>query len=102
MRRTILKFSCSPGAVPRGVHSQRIRNDRRRAEAQPEGQAAPLRWAISSYARGITGSFLTANEARIEDKRDPLSGGDILYQPLRMAVWAAMRGSRPRAASGVF
>lgn len=39
----------------------------------------------NNYARGITGSFLTANEARIDDKRDPLPGGDILYAPLNMA-----------------
>ena len=40
----------------------------------------------NNYARGITGGFLTQNEARIDDHRDPLPGGDELLQPLNMSA----------------
>ena len=38
----------------------------------------------ANYARGITGGFLTMNEARIDDGRDPMPGGDELLKPLNM------------------
>ena len=38
----------------------------------------------NNYARGITGGFLTQNECRIDDGRDPLENGDVLLQPLNM------------------
>jgi HK97 family phage portal protein len=40
----------------------------------------------NNYARGITGGFLTQNEARKDDHRDPLPGGDVLLQPLNMSA----------------
>ena len=40
----------------------------------------------NNYARGITGGFLTRNEAREDDHRDPKPGGDELLQPLNMSA----------------
>ena len=34
----------------------------------------------NNYARGISGGFLKPNEARIDDKRDPVEGGDKIYR----------------------
>jgi phage portal protein BeeE len=39
----------------------------------------------NNYARGIAGGFLTQNEARIDDGRDPKDGGDVLLQPTNLA-----------------
>lgn len=39
----------------------------------------------SNYARGISGGFLTQNEARKDDGRDPLEGGDELLKPMNLA-----------------
>jgi HK97 family phage portal protein len=40
----------------------------------------------NNYARAITAGFLTQNEARRDDKRDPLPGGDKLLTPSNLAA----------------
>ena len=40
----------------------------------------------NNYARGVSGGFLTPNECRIDDKRDPLPNGDKLLQPSNLAA----------------
>ena len=40
----------------------------------------------NNYARGISGGFLTPNEARIDDGRDPKPNGDKLLQPSNLAA----------------
>ena len=40
----------------------------------------------NNYARGISGGFLTPNEARIDDGRAPKPGGDDLLQPSNLAA----------------
>ncbi|HUO53331.1 MAG TPA: phage portal protein [Rhodoblastus sp.] len=39
----------------------------------------------ANYARGISGGFLTQNEARKDDGRDPMEGGDDLLKPTNLA-----------------
>jgi HK97 family phage portal protein len=39
----------------------------------------------NAYRTGIMSMFLTPNEARLDDGRDPKEGGDKLYQPQNMA-----------------
>ena len=40
----------------------------------------------SNYARGIMSGFLTPNEARIDDGRDPKPNGDNLLEPANMSI----------------
>ena len=40
----------------------------------------------SNYARGIMGGFITPNEARIDDGRDPKPNGDDLLEPANMSI----------------
>jgi HK97 family phage portal protein len=40
----------------------------------------------SNYARAVSGGFLTQNEARKDDGRDPLPGGDELLKPSNLAA----------------
>ena len=43
----------------------------------------------NNYARGISGMFLTPNEARLDDGRDPKPGGDQLFKPMNMSPEAS-------------
>ena len=47
---------------------------------------ADMTTRFNNLARGISGGFLTPNEARAYDKRNPLPGGDKLLQPTNMAA----------------
>ena len=47
----------------------------------------------NNYARGIAGGFLTPNEARLDDHRDPLSGGDKLLTPSGMSAPSHVSGA---------
>lgn len=40
----------------------------------------------NAYRTGIMSMFLTPNEARIDDGRNPIAGGDKLYYPANMAA----------------
>ena len=40
----------------------------------------------NNYARGVMGGFLTPNEARLDDGRDPKPDGDELLQPSNMSA----------------
>jgi HK97 family phage portal protein len=60
----------------------------------------------NNYARGIAGGFLTPNEARIDDGRNPLPGGEKLLQPSNLAAAGSQStgsgadgGGRPEADS---
>ena len=39
----------------------------------------------ANYARGISGGYLTQNEARLDDGKDPKPGGDELLKPMNLA-----------------
>jgi HK97 family phage portal protein len=45
------------------------------------------------YARGVAGGFLTQNEARVDDRRDPLPGGDRLLTPSGMGAPSHVSGA---------
>lgn len=47
---------------------------------------ADLPARYNAYRTGIMSMFLTPNEARIDDGRTPMQGGDKLYQPQNMAA----------------
>ena len=60
----------------------------------------------ANYARGIMSGFLTPNEARIDDGRDPKPNGDDLLEPANMSVMGSQSsdtgadgGGRPPAGS---
>jgi HK97 family phage portal protein len=60
----------------------------------------------ANYARGIAGGFLTPNEARVDDGKNPVAGGDKLLQPSNLAAagsqstgGAADGGGRPEDGS---
>ncbi len=60
---------------------------------------ADLPTRYNAYRTGIMSMFLTPNEARIDDGRDPVDGGDKLYQPLNMdAVGSQSSGEAPQGA----
>jgi HK97 family phage portal protein len=47
---------------------------------------ADIATRYNSYRAGVMSMFLTPNEARLDDGRDPMEGGDKLYQPQNMAA----------------
>ena len=47
----------------------------------------------NNYARGVAGGFLTQNEARKDDRRDPLPGGDKLLTPSGMGAPSHVSGA---------
>lgn len=60
----------------------------------------------NNYARGVMGGFLTPNEARADDGRDPKPNGDDLLEPANMSSMGshasgtgADGGGRPEAGS---
>jgi HK97 family phage portal protein len=60
----------------------------------------------NNYARGVMGGFLTPNEARIDDGRDPKPNGDDLLEPANMSVMGSQSsgtgadgGGRPESGS---
>lgn len=54
----------------------------------------------NNYARGISGGFLTQNEARIDDGRDPKPGGDELLKPSNLAEAGSQSSGSPADNSG--
>ena len=47
---------------------------------------ADITTRYNNYARGIMGGFVTPNEARIDDGKDPKPNGDDLLEPANMSV----------------
>ena len=48
----------------------------------------------NNYARGIAGGFLVPNEARVDDHRDPMPGGDKLLTPSGMGAPSQASGAK--------
>lgn len=49
----------------------------------------------NNYRVGIMSMFITPNEARIDDGRDPLDGGDELQKPMNMGAMGSQSGGVP-------